>query len=103
MVDDRAAGFFGVGGGIGFKGDNASANFSREKNGQGGEYFAQEEFEEEQQPKESEYVDRSALIRATLNSIAMFNIANILKDQQPARGNQNDVNMPGLSDNDILR
>lgn len=103
MVDDRASGFYGIGGGIGFKGDNASTSFSREKNGQGGEYFAQEEYQEEEQPRESEYVDRSALIRATLNSIAMFNIANILKDQLPARGSANDTGLPGLADNDILR
>lgn len=103
MVDDRAAGFYGVGGGVGFKGNNATANFSREKNGQGTEYFAQEDYEEEQPQKEPEYVDRSALIKATLNSFAMFNIANILKNKTPSKGSEDTMPTIGLADNDILR
>lgn len=65
-----------------FKGQNSqSTALSREKYGQGGEYFAQGEYEEEQEFKEAPYVDRSSLLTATLNSFAMFNIANILKNK----------------------
>lgn len=68
-----------------FKGSNAqSTSLSREKYGQGGEYFAQGEYEEEEL-KEVPYVDRSSLLTATLNSFAMFNIANILKNKTVSR------------------
>ena len=43
MVDNRSAGFFGIGGAFNFKSGDASgiANaMSAEKMGQGGEYFA---------------------------------------------------------------
>jgi hypothetical protein len=81
LVDDRSAGFYGVSGGFDFKGTNAqSAGLSREKYGQGGEYYAQGE-EENEEIKESPYTDRSSLLTATLNSFAMFNIANILKNK----------------------
>ena len=83
MVDNRAAGFYGVTGGFDFKGANAqSASLGREKYGQGGEYFMQEDALPEEDAYVSPFMDRSALLRATLNSFAMFNIANILKDKQ---------------------
>jgi len=65
---------------IGFKADNASANkMSEEKNGQGGEYFAQEMEEEEQQaPKQNEYQDRSAQLRASLDSLASMSAGSIM-------------------------
>ena len=50
MVDNRSAGFFGIGGAFNFKSGDASgmANaLTDEKMGQGGEYFAQENSEEE--------------------------------------------------------
>ena len=75
-----------------FKGSNAqSAGLSREKYGQGGEYFAQ--FEEEREEfKESPYTDRSSLLTATLNSFAMFNIANILKNKTVSRATERQYN-----------
>ena len=65
---------------IGFKADNASANkMSDEKQGQGGEYFAQEMQEEEQNPLNSQiYQDRSAQLRASLNGLAMANAGSIM-------------------------
>lgn len=64
-----------------FKGSNSqSTSLNREKYGQGGEYFYQEEAEQESL-REEPYVDRSSLLTATLNSFAMFNIANILKNK----------------------
>lgn len=62
-----------------FKSDNASANkMSEEKNGQGGEFFAQDMQEEEtQQNQTNPYQDRSAQLRASLESLAMVNAGSI--------------------------
>ena len=62
-----------------FQADNASANkMSEEKNGQGGEYFAQEMAEEEtQQNQTNPFQDRSAQLRASLDSLAMMNAGSI--------------------------
>ncbi len=61
-----------------FKADNASANkMSDEKQGQGGEYFAQEMPEEEDQIQQTPYQDRSAQLRASLDSLAMMNAGSI--------------------------
>ena len=64
---------------MGFKADNASANkMSEEKQGQGGEYFAQEMQEEEQNQPQQIYQDRSAQLRASLNGLAMANAGSIM-------------------------
>lgn len=66
---------------IGFNGENSkSTSLLSDKNGQGNEYYAQE-FEEDYEERESNFVDRGELLKATLNSFAMFNIANILKNK----------------------
>ena len=76
-----------------FKGSNAqSSGLSREKYGQGAEYFAMEEYEEEKRLKESDFTDRSSLLTATLNSFAMFNIANILKNKTVSRATEQKYN-----------
>ena len=83
MVDNRSAGFYGIGGGFNFKSGDISgtaAKTSDDKMGQGTEYFAQGQQEEEQNNFANRYVDRSAQINATLNSLAMANVANILKN-----------------------
>ncbi len=80
MVDNRSAGFFGIGGAFNFKSGDASgmANaMTDEKMGQGGEYFAQDNPEEEDTMKQSEFVDRSAQLKGSLDSLAMLNAANI--------------------------
>lgn len=47
--------------------------------GQGGEYFAQQKNEEEDENQgHDRYMDRSAVLRATLNSLAMMNVANVI-------------------------
>ena len=62
-----------------FKADNASANkMSQEKQGQGGEYFAQEIQEEEQEIQQQSFQDRSAQLRASLNGLAMANAGSIM-------------------------
>lgn len=61
-----------------FKAENASANkMSDEKQGQGGEYFAQEMHEDEEQIPQQTYQDRSAQLRASLNGLAAVNAGSI--------------------------
>lgn len=81
MVDNRSAGFFGIGGSFNFKGGDISGTAAKtqdDKMGQGGEYFAQQRAEEEEQKESEKYMDRSAVLRATLNSLAMMNVANVI-------------------------
>lgn len=82
MVDNRSAGFFGIGGAFNFKSGDISgtaAKLSDDKMGQGGEYFSQRGGEEEGMPaQQNQYMDQSAVLRATLNSLAMMNVANVL-------------------------
>lgn len=82
MVDNRSAGYFGIGGAFNFKSGDISGTAARtqdDKMGQGGEYFAQQQKEEEEQAQgHDRYMDRSAVLRATLNSLAMMNVANVI-------------------------
>ena len=82
MVDNRSAGFFGIGGAFNFKSGDISgtaAKLSDDKMGQGGEYFSQRGGEEEGAPaQQNQFMDQSAVLRATLNSLAMMNVANVL-------------------------
>lgn len=87
MVDNRSAGFFGIGGAFNFKSGDISGTAAKtqdDKMGQGTEYFAQGESEEEQNHSNEPYVDRSAQLRATLNSLAMMNVANVLNTKKRA-------------------
>ena len=54
-----------------------AAKTSDDKMGQGNEYYAQYR-EDGQMVMEEPFVDRSAQLRATLNSLAMMNVANII-------------------------
>ena len=81
MVDNRSAGFFGIGGAFNFKSGDISgtaAKLSDDKMGQGGEYFQTRGGEEEAPAQNNQYMDQSAVLRATLNSLAMMNVANVL-------------------------
>lgn len=85
MVDNRSAGFYGIGGSFNFKSGDPSgtaAKMSQDKYGSEAMYLppAEEEFEENlySQP----FVDRSALLRATLNSLAMTNVASVLNTKK---------------------
>ncbi len=86
MVDNRSAGYFGIGGAFNFKSGDISgtaAKLSDDKMGQGGEYFAQQKQEEEQdQIQTNKYMDQSAVLRATLNSLAMMNVANVINSNK---------------------
>lgn len=86
MVDNRSAGYFGIGGSFNFKSGDISgtaAKLSDDKMGQGSEYFAQpQNQEEEQEVQTNPYMDQSAVLRATLNSLAMMNVANVINSNK---------------------
>ncbi|MBQ3819058.1 hypothetical protein II810_01290 [bacterium] len=88
MVDNRSAGFFGIGGSFNFKSGDISGTAARtqdDKMGQGGEYFAQHRKGDDDELSDSEkYTDRSAVLRATLNSLAMMNVANVINSRKKA-------------------
>ena len=84
MVDNRSAGFYGIGGSFNFKSGDPSgtaAKMSQEKYGSEAMYLPPVEGEGEYQESEP-FVDRSALLRATLNSLAMNNVASVLNSKK---------------------
>lgn len=84
MVDNRSAGFFGIGGSFNFKSGDISGTAAKnqdDKMGPGTEYGAIPEKEQEEQNNQP-YVDRSAQLRATLNSLAMMNVAGVLNEKK---------------------
>ncbi len=82
MVDNRSAGFYGIGGAFNFKSGDPSgtaAKMSQDKYGSEAMYLPPAEGEEfDENLYNQPYVDRSALLRATLNSLAMTNVASVL-------------------------
>lgn len=86
MVDNRSAGFFGIGGSFNFKSGDPSgsaAKMSQEKYGSEAMYMPQPEDEEGWEYSSVEhFVDRSALLRATLNSLAMTNVASVINSRK---------------------
>lgn len=78
MVDNRSAGMLGIGGGINFKSGDISGTTAKtadDRASQGTEYFL---MGEEEQQKGEEFVDRSMQLRASLNSLALMNVASVL-------------------------
>ena len=86
MVDNRNAGFFGIGGAFNFKSGDASgtaAKLSQEKYGSEAMYLPPAQDEENEDPFfRQAFVDRSALLRATLNSLAMNNVASVINSKR---------------------
>ena len=86
MVDNRSAGFYGIGGAFNFKSGDPSgtaAKMSQDKYGSEAMYLPPAEGEEEGEDLYNQnFVDRSALLRATLNSLAMTNVASVLNAQK---------------------
>ena len=82
MVDNRSAGFYGIGGSFNFKSGDISGTAAKSQDdiqSPGMEYFQQGgQFEEEVDFNNSHFVDRSAQLNATLNSLAMMNVAHII-------------------------
>ena len=85
VVDNRSAGFYGIGGSFNFKSGDPSgtaAKMSQEKYGSEAMYLPPAEGEDEFNMYNQPYVDRSALLRATLNSLAMTNVAAVLNSKK---------------------
>lgn len=85
MVDNRSAGFYGIGGAFNFKSGDISGTAAKnqdDKMGPGTEYGAIPQKEEEVVPIDIPFVDRSAQLRATLNSLAMMNVANVVSKKK---------------------
>ena len=104
MVDNRSAGFFGIGGSFNFKSGDISGTAARtqdDKMGQGNEYFAQQRREDDDENSDSQrYTDRSAALRATLNSLAMMNVANVINSRKKAFEEQKKRQEEALSKDD---
>ena len=87
MVDNRSAGFFGIGGAFNFKSGDISGTAAKnqdDKMGPGTEYGMIPDKEEDQSQHQQPFIDRSAQLRATLNSLAMMNVANVLNEKKRA-------------------
>lgn len=87
MVDNRSAGFYGIGGAFNFKSGDISGTAAKnqdDKMGPGTEYGAIPQKEEELIQQNIPFVDRSAQLRATLNSLAMMNVANVVSKKRRA-------------------
>ncbi len=97
MVDNRSAGYFGIGGAFNFKSGDISgtaAKLSDDKMGQGNEYFSQRGGEEEMpEQQQNPYMDQSAVLRATLNSLAMMNVADVLNAKKRKRSLDEEENI----------
>lgn len=87
MVDNRSAGFYGIGGAFNFKSGDISGTAAKNQDDKmdSNEYFALQGGEEEDAyANDGSYVDRSAQLRATLNSLAMMNVANVINSKKRA-------------------
>lgn len=85
MVDNRSAGVLGIGGGINFKSGDISgtaAKTSDDRASQGTEYFLQEEEQQGTQNNNGAFQDRSMQLRASLNSLALLNVAYMLQNKK---------------------
>ena len=95
MVDNRSAGFYGIGGGFNFKSGDISGTAAKtadDRQSPGMDYFVQGEGMEEEEATfgSSLFVDRSAQLNATLNSLAMMNVANLIKKNKDEKLNDKD-------------
>ena len=100
MVDNRAAGFYGIGGSFNFKSGDASgtaAKMSQDKYGSEAMYLPPVEAEDENEYNSQPFVDRSALLRATLNSMAMNNVASVIN----ARKHKKNISQTDNDSDDI--
>lgn len=85
MVDNRAAGFYGVSGALNFKSGDISgtaAKTNEEKAGSDVEYTKIEK-NSDTQKEAAKYSDKSAQLNATLSSLAMLNVASVISSKLP--------------------
>lgn len=94
MVDNRAAGFYGVAGAFNFKSGDISgtaAKTSDDRASQGTEYGRVETPEDQQTVNSNKYIDNSAQLNATLNSLAMMNVASVINSKLPKLNRNSDL------------
>ena len=94
MVDNRAAGFYGVAGAFNFKSGDISgtaAKTSDDRASQGTEYGRVETPEDQQAVSGNKYIDNSAQLNATLNSLAMMNVASVINSKSPKLNRNGDL------------
>lgn len=86
MVDNRAAGFYGVAGAFNFKSGDISGTAAKtrdDRESPGTEYGRIDREEAPQEFNSNRYVDNSAQLNATLNSLAMLNVASVINSKIP--------------------
>lgn len=87
MVDNRAAGFYGISGAINFKSGDISgtaAKTNEEKYGSDAEYQRLEKGEKNANAS-NKFSDRSAQLNAALSSLAMLNISSVISSKLPKK------------------
>ncbi len=86
MVDTRSAGAFGIAGALNFKSGDISGTAAKtadDRASRGTEYFRQNRNNNKNNDFDSgRYMDRSAQLNATLNSLALMNVAGIIKNNR---------------------
>ncbi|MGN0004658.1 MAG: hypothetical protein ACI37Z_01585 [Candidatus Gastranaerophilaceae bacterium] len=91
MVDTRSAGAFGIAGALNFKSGDISGTAAKtadDRSYRGTEYFRNNKKDDDENNKFSfsdNYTDRSAQLHATLNSLALMNVAGIIKNNNPIK------------------
>lgn len=82
-MDNRSSSSFDIPGLINFKSGDISgtaAKTSRDRYGRGTEYYAAEN--DAEKISDNEFADKSAQLRASLNSLALINVAGIITHRQ---------------------
>lgn len=86
MVDNRAAGFYGISGALNFKSGDISgtaAKTNEEKAGTDAEYTKLEKEDGSASKESAKFSDKSAQLNATLSSLAMLNVSSIISSKLP--------------------
>lgn len=91
MVDTRSAGAFGIAGALNFRSGDISGTAAKtadDRASRGTEYYRQNKEEDDDTGRFSydSYMDRSAQLNATLNSLALMNVAGIIKNSKMHNG-----------------
>ena len=91
MVDTRSAGAFGIAGALNFKSGDISGTAAKtadDRASRGTVYFRNNKNNEDDNDNfygNDRHMDRSAQLHATLNSLALMNVAGIIKNNRPLR------------------
>ncbi len=92
MVDTRSAGAFGIAGALNFRSGDISGTVAKtadDRASRGTEYYRQNKDEDDNANRFGfdNYMDRSAQLHATLNSLALMNVAGIIKNNNLMKRN----------------